>query len=144
MLEKNEKRITKIAQNPNVEFVGIPCSVFYAEKGELKVGRGWDIIPNCGGENPAKRGEMLMKQFSYVLTNQDALQTRPMGNLMREASRFSSRVRLINGAKTAALSELRAVMGLDMNCGSRITVTVEGKDEEAAVAAIQNYFVDHM
>lgn len=30
-----------------------------------------------------------MKQFSYVLTNQDALQTRPMGNLMREASRFS-------------------------------------------------------
>ncbi len=35
-------------------------------------------------------------------------------------------------------------MGLDMNCGNRITVTVEGKDEEAAVAAIQNYFVDHM
>lgn len=85
-----------------------------------------------------------MKQFSYVLTNRDALQTRPMGNLMREASRFSSRVRLSNGAKTAALSELRAVMGLDMNCGNRITVTVEGKDEEAAVAAIQNYFVDHM
>ncbi len=86
-----------------------------------------------------------MKQFSYVLTNQDALQTRPMGNLMREASRFSSRVRLSNGAKTAALSELRAAaMGLDMNCGNRITVTVEGKDEEAAVAAIQNYFVDHM
>ena len=28
MLEKNEKRITKIAQNPNVEFVGIPCSGF--------------------------------------------------------------------------------------------------------------------
>ena len=128
-----------------MEFGGIPCSGIFDEKrGELQAGRGWDIIPNCGGENPAERGEMLMKQFSYVLTNQDALQTRPMGNLMREASRFSSRVRLSNGAKTAALSEPRAVMGLDMNCGNRITVTVEGKDEEAAVAAIQNYFVDHM
>ena len=31
-----------------------------------------------------------MKQFSYVLTNQDALHTRPMSSLMREAARFSS------------------------------------------------------
>lgn len=32
-----------------------------------------------------------MKQFSYVLTNQDALHTRPMSSLMREAARFSSK-----------------------------------------------------
>lgn len=85
-----------------------------------------------------------MKQFSYVLTNESAVQSRPMGNLLREAARFTSRVRLCSGAKTAALREMREVMGLDMRCGSRITVTVEGKDEEAAVAAIQNYFVDNM
>lgn len=88
-----------------------------------------------------------MKQFSYVLTNQDALHTRPMSSLMREAARFSSKVRLVNGTKTAALAQMRDVMGLDMQCGNRITVTtvtVEGTDEEAAVAAIQNYFVDHL
>ncbi len=85
-----------------------------------------------------------MKQFSYVLTNQDALHTRPMSSLMREAARFSSKVRLVNGTKTAALVQMRDVMGLDMQCGNRITVTVEGTDEEAAVAAIQNYFVDHL
>ena len=85
-----------------------------------------------------------MKQFSYVLTNENAMQIRPMSNLMREAARFSSKVRLINGAKTAALREMRAVMGLDMQCGSKVTVTVEGKDEEAAVAAIQSFFVDNM
>lgn len=85
-----------------------------------------------------------MKQFSYVLTNPGALASRPMGNLMREASRFSSCVRLASGEKTAALAELRAVMGLHMHCGSRVTVTVEGRDEEAAVAAIQDYFVANM
>lgn len=31
MLEKNEKRITKIAQNPDTEFVGIPYPDFFAE-----------------------------------------------------------------------------------------------------------------
>lgn len=43
-----------------------------------------------------------MKQFSYVLTNQDALHTRPMSSLMREAARFSSKVRLKNGSKIGA------------------------------------------
>ena len=85
-----------------------------------------------------------MKQFSYVLTNKDALQCRPMGNLMREASRFSSRVSVSNGTRAAGLREIRDLMNLDMQCGNRVTVTVEGKDEEAAVAAIQNYFVANM
>lgn len=85
-----------------------------------------------------------MKQFSYVLSNEDAVQTRPMSNLVREAARFSSKIRLISGAKTAALEEIRSVMGLNMHSGNTVTVTVEGKDEEAAVAAIQNYFVDNM
>ena len=71
-----------------------------------------------------------MKQFSYVLTNQDALHTRPMSSLMREAARFSSKVRLKNGAKSALLAQVRDVMGLDMQCGSKVTVTVEGKDAE--------------
>lgn len=60
------------------------------------------------------------------------------------SGRFSSKVRLKNGAKSALLAQVRDVMGLDMQCGSKVTVTVEGKDEEAAVAAIQNYFVDHL
>lgn len=85
-----------------------------------------------------------MKQFSYVLTNQNALQNKPMGNLMKEAARFKSRVRLSNGVKAAALDEIRTVMGLDMQCGSKVTVMVEGRDEEAAVAAIQNYFVANL
>ena len=85
-----------------------------------------------------------MKQFSYVLTQSGSLQGKPMTSLQREASRFSSRVSLGNGQKSASLSETHDVTKLDLNCGNRITVTIEGKDEEAAVAAIQNYFVANM
>ena len=85
---------------------------------------------------------MLMKQFSYVLTNDSAMQSRHMGNLVREAARFQSRVQLRSGAENVQLAQARALR--DMQRGSRVTVTVEGRDEEAAVAAIQDYFVANM
>ena len=40
------------------------------------------------------------------------------------------------------LAQARALR--DVQRGSRVTVTVEGRDEEAAVAAIQNFFVANM
>ena len=83
-----------------------------------------------------------MKQFSYVLTNDSAVQSRQMGNLVREASRFQSRVQLRSGAENVLLAHARALK--DMQRGSRVTVTVEGRDEEAAVAAIPDYFVANM
>lgn len=85
---------------------------------------------------------MLMKQFSYVLTNDSAMQSRHMGNLVREAARFQSRVQLRSGTENVLLAQARALR--DVQRGSRVTVTVEGRDEEAAVAAIQNFFVANM
>lgn len=85
---------------------------------------------------------MLMKQFSYVLTNDSAMQSRHMGNLVREAARFQSRVHLRSGAENVLLAQARDLR--DVQRGSRVTVTVEGRDEEAAVAAIQDYFVANM
>ncbi len=67
-----------------------------------------------------------------------------MGSLSRAAARFHSTVRLHSGNKDAALAEPHALQELDMRCGSQVTVTVEGSDEEAAVAAIQDYFVSNL
>ena len=83
-----------------------------------------------------------MKQFSYVLTKSNALHVRPVNLLMREASRFSSSVYLALEEQKVSLKDARLLM--KAGSGSKIVVTVEGKDEEAAVAAIQNYFVANM
>ena len=85
-----------------------------------------------------------MKQFSYVLTNEHALHQKGIGQLTHEASRFSSEIVLEHQGKSASLAQGRAITALDMQCGNSVTVTVQGKDEEAAVAAIQNYFVANM
>jgi len=83
-----------------------------------------------------------VKQFSYVLTKPHALHARPVNLLLRETSRFTSSVWLALGEQTVSLKEARLLTGA--GSGSKIVVTVEGKDEEAAVAAIQNYFVANM
>ena len=83
-----------------------------------------------------------MKQFNYVLTKPHALHARPINSLMREASRFQSSVHLRYGERSVGLKDARRLMSESMDTGSKLTVTIEGKDEEAAVAAIQNYFVE--
>ena len=85
-----------------------------------------------------------MKKFSYVLTNQAAQHSKSMQLLSREAARFSSRISLSDGEQAVSASEPESVIGMYMRSGNRVEVMVEGKDEEAAVAAMQNYFVANM
>ena len=85
-----------------------------------------------------------MRKFSYVLTNQAAQEQKAMSLLSREAARFSSRVLLSDGERDVLLSEPQSVIELYMRSGNTVTVMVEGKDEEAAVAAMQNYFIAKM
>ena len=85
-----------------------------------------------------------MKQFSYVLTKPHGLHIRPMDGLMKEASRYASRISLCNGERSTELGRGRLLSALNAPCGSQVTVIVEGMDEEAAVAAMQHYFVANM
>lgn len=85
-----------------------------------------------------------MKKFSYVLTNQAAQHSKAMNLLSQEAARFTSRILLNDGEQDAPVTQPQSLIRMYMRCGNRVTVTVEGKDEEAAVAAMQNYFVANM
>lgn len=85
-----------------------------------------------------------MKKFSYVLTNQAVRQSKAMQLLSREAARFTSRISLSDGEQRAPALNPQSIVDLCMRCGSRVTVFVEGSDEEAAVAAMQNYFVANL
>ena len=99
-----------------------------------------------------------MKQFSYVLTNQDALHTRPMSSLMREiglharpagllakeAKKYQSTVTLSCKGKSAAASKLMAIMGMGVKHGDNVEVTVEGADEDTAAAELQKFFRENL
>lgn len=83
----------------------------------------------------------LLKQFSYVLTRSVAPHAGLTGRLLKEAARFTSRINLLAEGRCAVMDKLADIQKMNLSCGKKITVTIEGRDEEAAVAAIQNYVV---
>lgn len=82
-----------------------------------------------------------MKQFSYVLTRSAALHARTTNSLLKEIVRFNSNVSIRSGEKHAMVEKSKDILALGLACGDEITVAVEGRDEEAAVAAIQAFIV---
>jgi phosphocarrier protein HPr len=64
------------------------------------------------------------------------LHARPAGALSVTAAKFSSAVSLTVGPSWADAKSVLGVMGLGATSGQRVTVTADGPDAEAAVAAI--------
>jgi len=85
-----------------------------------------------------------MKQFSYMLTRSVVPHARLAGRLIQEASRFVSSISVKDGKLCARIQKGGSVAGLNLHSGNTITITVDGRDEEAAVAAIQNYVVANL
>ena len=82
-----------------------------------------------------------MKQFSYVLTKSVQPHARTVNGLMREIARFDSCVSVCGAEKQTAVKKARDILELGLRCGDEITVAIEGRDEEAAVAAIQGFVI---
>ena len=81
-----------------------------------------------------------MKSFEYTVTDPVGIHARPAGLLAKKAKEFESEIRIQKGEKSALATRLMAVMGLCIKCGDAITVTVSGKDEDAAAKAMQSFF----
>jgi phosphocarrier protein HPr len=71
-----------------------------------------------------------------VITLTGDLHARPAGALSVTAAKFSGAVSLTVGSRKADAKSVLGVMGLGATSGQRVTVTADGPDAEAAVAAI--------
>ncbi len=73
-----------------------------------------------------------MKTFEYEVADALGIHARPAGALVKEVKKYESRVLIQKDGKEADASRLMALMSLGVKCGDRITVKVEGPDEETA------------
>ena len=87
-----------------------------------------------------------MKQFTYTITDPVGIHARPAGMLAKEAKTLDSTVTIAkaDGSKSAAATKLMAVMGMGIKSGETITVTVEGGNEEANAAAMEQFFKENL
>ena len=85
-----------------------------------------------------------MKSFTYVIKDELGIHARLAGMLVKEVKQFTSTITLECGGKKAAAKGLMAVMGMAVKQGNEVTVTAEGEDEEAAIAAMQAFFENNL
>lgn len=80
-----------------------------------------------------------MKEFTYVLKDENGIHARPAGLLVKEAAKFASKVTVQKGEKSADGKRLFALMGLGAKKGEELKILVEGADEEDAAAALESF-----
>ena len=86
-----------------------------------------------------------MKSFDYVITDPVGIHARPAGILVKEIKKFAgSTVTITKGEKSVNALKLMALMGMGIKQGDTVTVSVEGGDEEAVAAAIQDFFKNNL
>lgn len=86
------------------------------------------------------KGEGFMKSFDYVIKDKLGIHARPAGSLAKSVKAHDSEVTITKDGKTVSAAKLMAVMGLGVKCADKITVTIEGGDEERTLLAIKNFF----
>ena len=86
-----------------------------------------------------------MKTFDYVITDPVGIHARPAGILVKEIKKFAgSTVTITKGEKSVNALKLMALMGMGIKQGDTVTVGVEGGDEEAVAAAIEEFFKNNL
>ena len=86
-----------------------------------------------------------MKSFDYVITDPVGIHARPAGILVKEIKKFAgSTVTITKGEKSVNALKLMALMGMGIKQGDTVTVGVEGGDEEAVAAAIEEFFKNNL
>jgi len=80
-----------------------------------------------------------MKSFEYTIRDELGLHARPAQKLVRQASRFDSKIMLSKGGQTADCKRLIAVMALAAKQKDILRFTVEGDDEDTACEMLEDF-----
>ena len=85
-----------------------------------------------------------MKSFSCVINDPLGIHARPAGKLAKAAKDFpASTITITKGDKSAVANQLIKLMGMGVKQNEKVTVTVDGGDEDAALAAMKAFFVEN-
>ena len=85
-----------------------------------------------------------MKEFTHVISDPLGLHARPAGMLVKAAAGLASTVTVTAPTGKADAKRLMAVMRLAAKQGMELTITVEGPDEEAAAASLQEFLKQNL
>ena len=80
-----------------------------------------------------------MKKKEIKIQLENGLEARPIAMLVQVASQYESSVYIETGDKKVNAKSIMGMMTLILSAGDTITVSADGKDEDAAAAGIEEY-----
>jgi len=82
-----------------------------------------------------------MIKKTLIMTPKLGLHAKPAGMFVREAGRFQSTIMVTKDGTEVNGKSVMQLMLLAAECGSRVTLRIDGPDEAAALAALENLFM---
>ena len=80
---------------------------------------------------------MIRKEITIRLEN--GLEARPVAMLVQVASQYDSSIYLEAGDKKVNAKSIMGMMSLGLDTGEKVTVIIDGKDENTAMESIEKY-----
>ena len=80
-----------------------------------------------------------MKEFTYVITDNEGIHARPAGELVKLAKGFTCEIKLAKDGKAA---DCKKILGVKK--GHEVTMTFNGDDEDAAFEAVQKFMQENL
>ena len=84
-----------------------------------------------------------MKEFKYVIKDEQGIHARPAGLFVKEAAAFPCKVTIEKDGKEADAKRIFAVMGLAVKCGQEITLKTDGENEEEAMNKLSAFLEEN-
>lgn len=82
-----------------------------------------------------------MVRKPVTIRNSMDMEMRPIAHLVQEASQYKSRIFIEMDDKKINAKSIMGMMSLELCTGKRLTVEVEGEDEEQAVNGVEAFLV---
>ena len=84
-----------------------------------------------------------MKEFKYVVTDNEGIHARPAGELVKLVKGFESTISIEKEGKKVDCRKLLALMGLGVKKGHEVTFTNEAAYEESSYDALSKFMHDN-
>ena len=92
-----------------------------------------------------------MKEFKYVIKDEQGIHARPAGmfvkldaKFVKEAAAFSSKVTISKDGKEVDAKRILGVMGLGVKKDQEIVLRADGDDEDAAIEKLSAFLQENL
>lgn len=85
-----------------------------------------------------------MKEFKYIIKDQQGIHARPAGAFVKAAAAFPCSVTIGKDGKDVDAKRILGVMGLGVKCGQEIILKADGEQEEEAIEALSRFLEENL